>query len=265
MKGNNKLGAVLAFIGILTGLLIFYLLAAQYNLVIDAKTVAGRTDEATSVTITYAVLGWIGITAGAIWAAVLYGFLQKEKWAWFWGVIAATIQLLVGFFPMIPAMDSYLPTPTIVVFIVAAVLWFGMLIIGDVDKKIIALTFVAGLAYVLTFIDGVAPISKYTTSHDDPFWNGMYVMSQQVSWWGATAWAVFIFAILKKKSWAIPLGVFAAAMSMLAGYPLGLYNALVEVQRFSMFLPAPLIGTGLLIYLVLPSTQRMLATWNAKA
>jgi len=90
-------------------------------------------------------------------------------------------------------------------------------------------------------------------------------MSQQVSWWGATAWAVFIFAILKKKSWAIPLGVFAAAMSMLAGYPLGLYNALVEVQRFSMFLPAPLIGTGLLIYLVLPSTQRMLATWNAKA
>ncbi len=57
MKGNNKLGAMLAVIGILTGLLIFYLLAQQYNLVIDAKTTAGRTDEATSVTITYAVLG----------------------------------------------------------------------------------------------------------------------------------------------------------------------------------------------------------------
>jgi hypothetical protein len=265
MKNNFKLGAILAAIGILTGLLVFYLLAQQYNLVIDAKTVAGRMDEATSVTITYAVLGWIGITAGAIWAAVLYGFLKRENWAWFWGAVAATIQLLVGFFPMIPAMDSHLPIPTMVIFVLAAILWFGMLFIGGVDGKIITLTFIAGLAYVLTFIDGVAPISKYTTSHDDPFWNGMYVMSQQVSWWGAAAWAVFIFAVLKKKSWAIPVGIFAGAMSMISGYPLGLNNALFEVHRFSMFLPAPLLSTGLVIYLLLPGTQKMLGHWTSRA
>lgn len=263
MKNNTKLGTALAVVGIITGLLVFYLLASQYNLVISTKTAAGRLDEAASVTITYAVLGWIGITAGAIWAAVLYDFLNKEKWAWFWGAVAATIQLLVGFFPMIPAMDSHLPIPTMMIFVLAAILWFGMLFIGGVEKKIITLTFIAGLAYVLTFIDGVAPISKYTTSHDDPFWNGMYVMSQQVSWWGAAAWAIFIFAVLKKKPWAIPLGVFAGAMSMLAGYPLGLHNALFEVHRFSMFLPAPLMGTGLLIYLALPSTRKMIEAWNA--
>ncbi len=263
MKNNSKLGAVLAVVGILTGLLTFYLLAGQYNLLIGVKTAAGRADEATSVTITYAVLGWIGITAGAVWAAVLYGFLNKEKWAWFWGAVAATIQLLVGFFPMIPAMDSHLPVPTVSVFALAAVLWFGMLLVGGVDRKIILLTFIAGLAYVLTFIDGVAPIAKYTTSHDDPFWNGMYVMSQQVSWWGAAAWAIFIFAAIKKKMWAIPVGIFAGTMSMLAGYPLGLHNALVEVHRFSMFLPAPLMGTGLLIYLLLPGTRKMLEKWAA--
>ena len=115
MKNNTKLGAVLAVLGVLTGLVILYLMAAQYNLVIYAKTAAGRTDEATSVTITYAVLGWIGIAAGAIWAAVLDGFVRKEKWAWFWGTVAATIQLLVGFFPAVPAMDSNLPAPTLVV------------------------------------------------------------------------------------------------------------------------------------------------------
>ena len=153
MRNNTKFGAILAGVGILTGLLIFYLLAQQYNLVIDVKAAAGRTDEATSVTITYAVLGWIGITAGAIWAAVLYGFVNKEKWAWFWGAVAATIQLLAGFFPMIPAMDSHLPIPTMVVFILAAILWFGMLFIGGVDKKIIMLTFIAGFCYILTFID----------------------------------------------------------------------------------------------------------------
>lgn len=263
MKNNYKLGVILAVVGMVTSLIIFYLLAAQYNLVIDAKVVDGRNDEATSVRITYAVLGWFGIAAGALWAAVLYGFLQQEKWAWFWGAVGATIQLLVGFFPMIPAMDSHLPTPTIMVFIPAAFLWFGMLFIGGVEKKIIALTFVAGLAYVLTFIDGVAPIAKYTTSHDDPFWNGMYVMSQQVSWWGAVAWAIFIFAVLKKKSWAVPVGIFAGVMSILAGYPLGLHNALVEVHRFSMFLPAPLLSTGLIIYLLLPGTRKMLEAWQA--
>jgi len=265
MKNNHKLGAALAVLGILTGLLTYYLIAQQYNLLIDAKTVDGRMDEAMSVRLTFAVLGWIGISAGAIWAAVFYGFLNKEKWAWFCGTVSATIQLLVGFFPAIPAMDSDLPGPTLAIFALGGILWFGMLFIGGVDKRIITLTFIAGLAYVLTFIDGVAPIAKYTTSGDDPFWNGMYVMSQQVSWWGAAAWAVFIFAVLKKKSWAIPLGIFAGAMSMLAGYPLGLHNALFEVHRFSMFLPAPILGTGLVIYLALPSTRRMLEAWNASA
>ena len=263
MKNNSKLGAGLAVLGILTGLLYFYLIAAQYNPVIDAHALVGRTDEATSVSITFAVLGWLGITAGAIWAAVFYGFLRKEKWAWFCGAVAATIQLLAGFFPMIPAMDGDLPASTMVVFVLAAILWFGMLLIGGVKKNIILLAFIAGLAYVLTFIDGVAPISKYVSSKGiDPFWNGVYVMTQQVSWWGAAAWAVFIFALLKKKSWTIPMGVFAGAMSMIAGYPMGLNNALFEAHRFSMFLPAPLISTALVIYLVLPGTRKMLETWN---
>ena len=148
------------------------------------------------------------------------------------------------------------------VFAIAGILWLGMLLIGGVNWKVITLTFFAGIAYVLTFMDGVAPIAKYTTSHDDPFWNGMYVMSQQVAWWGAAAWAIFIFAVFRKQSWAIPVGIFGAALSMMAGYPLGLHNALFEVQRFSMFLPAPLLSTALLIYLLIPSTRKMLDTWN---
>lgn len=258
MKNNAKFGAVLAVVGILVGLLTFFLMAEQYNLVISTKLATDRADEATAVRITYAILGWLGISAAAVWAAVLYGFIYKENWSWFWGGVAATIQLLVGFFPMIPAMDSRMSTPTILVFLPAIVLWFSMLFIGGVNRKIITLTFIAGLAYVLTFIDGVAPIAKYTTSYDEPFWNGMYVMTQQVSWWGAVAWALFIFGAWRRSPWAIPVGVFAGAMSMLAGYPLGVHNALYEVQRFSMFLPAPMLSTLLLIYLVSPWGRRLL-------
>lgn len=273
MKNNTKLGVGLAVIGILAGILCLYFVADTYNTVIHTHFNAGDWEESNTVRIVYAVLGWLGTAAGALSAAVLWGFLKKQDWAWFWGTVAATVLLLAGFFPMIPAADSGLPVPTMWVFLLGAVMWFGMLFVGGVSGKIITLTFIAGLAYVLTFIDGVAPFSKFQTTfqsaesfvqNPNTFWNGMYVVLQQVSWWGATAWAIFIFATLKKKSWATPVGIFAATMSMLAGYPLGLHNALVEVHRFSMFLPAPIMSTGLLIYLLLPSTQKMLENWNSK-
>ncbi len=255
METKNKLGIVFAFIGIIVGLLAFYHLADTYNNVINAHIAKGRPDEGNTVRFVYALLGWLGTAAGALWGVVLYGFIKKEPWAWFLGVVAATIQLLAGFFPMIPAADSGLPTPTMIVFMLAGVLWIAMLLIGGTNKKLIGLLFVAGLAYVLTFIDGVAPISKYQTS--EGFWNGIYVMSQQLNWWGSTAWAVFIFAALKKKTWTIPVGIFAAMLSMNGGYPMGINNV-IEAGRFSMFLPAPIISTILLVVILLPGTKKLI-------
>jgi hypothetical protein len=266
MKNNNALGAFLAFLGIVAGILSLYFLADTYNTVIHTHFAAGQWEESNTVRIVYAVLGWLGIAAGGISAAVLWGFLKKQSWAWFWGVVAATILLLAGFFPMIPAADSGLPTPTLWVFLLGAIMWFGMLLIGDVNKKVIGLTFTAGLAYVLTFIDGVAPISKFQSTfqapetfvqNSDTFWNGLYIMSQQVNWWGAAGWAIFIFAAIKQKSWAVPVGIFAATMSIIGGYPMGIHNVM-EVNRFSMFLPAPILSTILLVILCLPNTQKLI-------
>lgn len=162
---------------------------------------------------------------------------------------------------MIPPASIGLPTPTIWVFLIAFALWFGMLFIGGVDFKIITLAFVSGLAYVLTYIDGVGAISRFQTESEG-FVNGMYAMSQMVNWLGAAAWAVFIFALVKRQSWAIPMGVFAAAMSMFGGYPVGLTDVIAVKGNFSMFLVAPIISTGLLIYLLLPGTKKMLAEWQ---
>jgi subtilisin-like proprotein convertase family protein len=44
---------------------------------------------------------------------------------------------------------------------------------------------------------------------------------------------------------------------MFGGYPVGIMDV-VRLQRFSMFLPAPIIGTLLLIYLVSPAGQKLL-------
>ena len=263
MKENNKLGTVLSIIGILTGLLVLFLMAGIYQVNIDGKIAGERPDEAITVQIVFALLSWLGVAAGALWVMVLYGFLNNAKWAWFWGTVAATIQILAGFFPMIPPSSIGLPAPTIWVFLIAFVLWFGMLVIGGVEKKIIALAFVSGLAYVLTFIDGVGAISRHQTEAKG-FISSMYAMSQMVNWWGAAVWASFIFGLVKGKSWALPVGVFAAAMSMFGGFPVGVTDVIVK-GRFSMFLVAPVMSTGLLVYLLLPGTKKMLEARNAAA
>lgn len=263
MKNNHKLGTVLSIVGILIGLLALFLMSSIYQVNIDGKLTGERPDEAVTVQIVFALLGWLGVTAGALWVMVLYGFLNKAKWAWFWGTVAATAQILAGFFPIIPPSSIGLPAPTIWIFLIAFVLWFGMLLIGGVDKKIIALAFVSGLAYVLTFIDGVGAISRHQTEAKG-FISSMYAMSQMVNWWGAIVWASFIFGLVKGKSWALPVGVFATAMSMFGGFPVGVTDVLVR-GRFSMFLVAPFIGAALFVYLLLPSTKKMIEVWSATA
>lgn len=255
MKGNDKLGTILSVIGILTGLLVLFLMASIYQVNIDGKLAGERPDEAITVRIVFALLGWLGVAAGALWVMVLYGFLNRASWAWFWGTVAATVQILSGFFPIIPPSSIGLPAPTMWVFLIASLLWFGMLLIGGVDKKIIALAFVGGLAYVLTFIDGVGAISRSQTEAKG-FISSMYLMSQMVNWWGAAAWATFIFALVRGKRWALPAGVFAAAMSMFGGFPVGVTDVMVK-GRFSMFLVAPLMGAILLILLLSPGIKRL--------
>lgn len=256
MKNNHRLGAVLSVVGILTGLLVLFLMASIYNPNIEGKLAGARPDEALTVQIVFALLSWLGTAAGALWVMVLYGFLQKASWAWFWGTVAATVQILAGFFPIIPPSSIGLPAPTLWVFLIASVLWFGMLLIGGVDKKVIALAFACGLAYVLTFIDGVGAISRFQTE-EKGFINAMYGMSQMINWWGAAAWAVFIFALVKGKSWALPLGIFSAAMSMFGGFPVGVTDVIVK-GRFSMFLVAPVMSTILLVCFQLPGIQKLI-------
>ena len=261
LKDNNKFGIAMSAIGFFNGLLLLYLLSDIYMVNVHGKMADGRPDEAAAVYITFAMLSWLGVFAGAIWGGVLYGFVYKEKWAWYLGTMAAAMQMLAGFFPMIPPSSIDLPAPTVSVFLIGTLLWFAMLLIGSVRTKTIVLVFVAGLAYVLTYVDGVATISKFQTTTYNDFWKSMYMMVQMVLWFGAIAWFVFMAAVLKRKAWAVPLGITAALASMIGGYPLAIIN-IIEVGRFSMFLPGPVIAMILFVILWFPGTKKLITTWE---
>lgn len=259
MKNFKNIGIVLSIVGIFTGILLFYLLAQNYMVVVDGKSAGGRPDEAIAVEVTHAMLGSFGIIASALWAAVLYGFFHNQKWAWRWGAVAAALQMLAGFFPTIPAKSISLPAATMPVFLIAVVLWFGMMYLGRVNRKVIIFTFVAGLAYVLTYINGVAVISRYQhlgfVTDIPKVLKGMYAVVQMSIWMGAAAWLVFIYQVFRHRNWALPLGIMAAANTMLSGYTLAIVELTEKGGVFSLYLPAAIIATGLLIYMLTPAAK----------
>lgn len=258
----KNIGIILSVVGIFTGLLLFYLLAQNYMIVVDGKTAGGRPDEAIAVEITHSILGSLGIIASALWAAVLYGFSHKQQWAWRWGAVAAALHMLAGFFPTIPAKSIDLPAATMPVFLISVVLWFGIMYVGQVNRKVIVFTFVAGLAYVLTYINGVAVISRYQHlgfETDIPqVLKGMYAVVQMSTWIGATVWLIFIYQAFRHRTWALPLGIMAAVNSILSGYTLAIVELTEKGGVFSLYLPAAVIATGLLIYMLTPHAKTLI-------
>lgn len=267
--GNRKyVGIILSIVGFLNGLLLFYLLAENYMVVVDGKIAGGRPDEAIAVEITHSMLGALGIAASALWMSVLYGFKQNKEWSWQWGSIAASLQILAGFFPTIPAKSIELPAATMPVFIIAALLWFGIMYLGRVNKKVLLLLFIGGMAYVLTYINGVAVISRYQhlgfeTSIPGTL-KGMYAVIQMTFWFGAAAWLVFNYAVIKHKKWALPLGITASFLSIIGGYTLAIVELSTKGGVFSLYLPAAVVGTGLLIYLLTPGANKLILNWQQR-
>lgn len=259
MNDNYRLGAILSGAGSVIGLVAFYLFVIIYHPMIQTELDAGRPDEAFVVRYVFPALGYLAITAGVLWMLALYGFLIRQSWAWMLGIIAGTISLLSGFFPMIPAMSRESTPHTALIFVPNLVLWLGLLLVRTVDWRVAALAFSGGLAYVLSFMDGVATIDKIQLVEDDTL-NGLYVMTQEINWWGTIAWAVFIFALLGRRPWARVVGMGAALLSCLGGFPIAVAST-VETARFSLFAPAPLLSLALLVILLLPGTTRLLAGW----
>ena len=262
MQDNFRLGTWLAAIGAIVGLSALYIFPQIYNPMINTMVNLNRVHESWSVRLVFPLLGYLAITSGVLWLLAFYGFLNREKWAWMLGIIACTLSLLAGFFPMIPAMDAkaFPLTLTGMIFVPSLILWVGLFIVRKTDRRIAVLAFVAGLAYVLSFMNGVAPIAKFVASMGQDFVNGLYVMTQEINWWGSAAWAVFIFTLLSRREWARILGIGAGLMAVVGGTPLAIANTM-EVQRFSMFTLSPLLSLTLVIILLLPATRRLIHDW----
>ena len=262
MRERSKAGAVISIIGAILGMFVVYAGFLQvYGPIMASEMAEGRAggesiaDGVSVSKYVMPIVNDIGIVGGVIWAVSAYGFLKRENWAWGTAITANVLSLL-SFFMLIPAMSRGISPIYALVFIPNIIAFLLLLTyVRQVDPRIIAISTVAGMAYVMAFMNGVA-----STDHMLSGGSTLFVVGQRLNWIASIAWGSFVVTLLTRKKWAVQLGLGAALLTLVAGIPLGVATTMVSA-KFSMYFLAPILALILKISLVLPKSNRMLTQW----
>lgn len=262
MNERTKTGAVIALVGALLGVVLIYFSFLQvYDPIMASEMADGRaggevvTDGISVSKYVMPIVNDIGLIGGAIWAIAAYGFIRKEKWAWSTAILANVLSL-ISFFMLIPALSRGISAIYVFIFVPNIIAFFLLLAcVRKVDNKIIAISTVAGMAYVMAFMNGVAATDQMLAGGET-----IFLMGQRLSWIGSLAWAGFVIALLNRRKFALQLGLGAALVTLIAGIPLGVFTSM-ESARFSMFFMAPIFSLLLKITFISPRGNRVVAQW----
>jgi hypothetical protein len=262
MKEKSKVGAAISLIGAILGIVVIYASFLQvYDPIMASEMAEGRAGGegiADGVSISKYVMPFvndIGIIGGVLWAVSAYGFIKREEWAWPTAILANVLSLL-SFFMLIPAMSRGISPIYAIVFIPNIIAFFILLVyVRKIDPKIIAISMVAGMAYVMAFMNGVAATDQILSGGGT-----LFVVGQRINWIASIAWGCFVIALLTRKNWALQLGLSAALLTLVAGIPLGVVIAR-ESAKFSMYFLAPILALFLKISFVLPKSNKKFTQW----
>jgi len=262
MNEKTKVGAAIALIGAILGIFLVYSSFLQvYDPIMASEMAAGRAggesiEDGISVSkYVMPVVNDITLIGGVIWAVAAYGFMKKEKWAWATAITANVLSLL-SFFMLIPAMSRGISPIYTFVFVPNIIAFFLLILyIKKIDTKIVAISTVAGMAYVMSFMNGVAATDQMLSGGKQVF-----LIAQRLSWIAAFGWATFVIALLNRKSWTLQVGLGAALLTLVAGVPAGVAVS-VEASKFSMYLFAPILALLLKITLISPQGNRIVKAW----
>lgn len=250
MKQQNKLGLVLSLIGALLGIFGTFIIFTQwYEPMMAAEAAANRPDEEVIVQFIIPLLSDLGLIAGVLWAVAAYGFLSNTRWAWSLAVVANVLALQGSFFPMIPAASRDLPPVFGIVFVPNLILFVLLLLfVGRVGWKILAISLLSGIAFVLSFMNGVASTDRIMV-----IGTPLYIAVQRLNWVASLGWGVFtVGIILKPAEWVRVVGLSAGLLEVIVGMPLGLATTL-SFGHFSMFFPAPMLSLAFVVVFVWPT------------
>jgi len=247
MKTNHRLGAILAIIAALMGIIGHFVL-------FDTWYVAGMQAEAAEpgceilLKTIHPLLTDFGILGGILFAVSAYGFFTKKHWALFLSVVGLVLALLGAWFVNVPFMAAGLPPAYFILFWPYVVLYFLFTVaVGKVSWSRTLLALVTGIAYIFCWMNGIASTSRIITQGAP-----IFTLVQRLHFLAMIGWAVVTVGILiRPAEWLRVLGITAGVTELVVGIPLAIATA-QQLGRFSLFAMAPIACLGLAVVLVWP-------------
>jgi hypothetical protein len=247
VKQNAKLGGALAVIGALMGIVGHYVLFMNWY---ERGMGAEAAEPGCEI-----LLKWLhpfitdlGLLAGVLFAVSAYGFFTSRKWAFLLSLIAIVLALQGSWFINVPYMAAGLPPIYFTLFWPYLIMFFLMMrLVGKVPWNRTLVGFLAGMAFVFCFMNGIASTSRIITVGAP-----IFTMVQRLHWVSMIAWGVVtVGIILRPKEWMRVVGLSAAILELIVGIPLAIVTA-QELGRFSLFALAPISCLILLVLFLWP-------------
>jgi len=241
LDARMRTGGILAIIGGLlctvVNLLIFLY---SYPIVQERYIAKGMVDELEIVPSIFPTMTGIGVLAGILFFVAAYGFFAQKTWGWPLAVIAATGGLLAGWMCFLfPLMAGEAPL-FLSIFLPNLAIWLVLVLhVHQVERKFWVLGLLAGMAFVMNFMNGIEVI-KMLVNEQAP----ILLVVQELNWVAAIGWGLCSLALVFKRSWGVPVGIGAGILALVAGTPLAFVSATID----PLFLFGPIISLGLLIY-----------------
>jgi hypothetical protein len=250
LRLNSKpaIGLAMSLIGALSGtIFVLFLFVSTYQMQVGAEVIRGAPIEALLVSFVIPAMADLALIGGILWTISGYGFVTQSEWAFPTAVAASVVSILAGFFPILPWVSSSLGFPPTSVIFALNLLFFVLLQthVRSTEKLPLLLSLLAGVAYILAFINSVAGI-HYLIATNSP----IFIVLQPVNFIASLGWAATTISLTLAKSRSTPLAIGSAMASLLGGIPIALVTQL-ELARPSLFWPSPLVAAAAVTFICL--------------
>jgi hypothetical protein len=197
----------------------------------------------------------LGILAGVLFAVSAYGFFTSRKWAFFLSVIAIVLAMQGSWFINVPYMAAGLPPVYFTLFWPYLIMFFLLMkLVGKLSWIRTLVGFLAGMAFVFCFMNGIASTSRIITVGAP-----IFTMVQRLHWVAMIGWGVVtVGIIIRPAEWMRVVGLSAGTLEVIVGIPLAIVTA-QELGRFSLFALAPISCFLLLVLFLWPKVWERLS------
>ncbi len=253
---NYKLGLYIALFGAFIGLVVYPLVFLdQYRFMMYAEYIKGESLEDGGGVGCMSIVKWyypaftdVGVLSGILFLlTAIYGFRNKEKWAYPAAIIANVCVLMTSFWPMVPAIDTGHFPMHIFVFIPALIMYVGFTrYVKQMPWSRVIFGMLVGMAMITSFMNGIASTQRIMTLPD-----ALYKITQRINWFAGIGYIAVVVGILirPKAIWLKRTLFLAVTAELFMGYFLGLTMTL-EKGAFSMFLLGPIFTTIIVIVIL---------------